>query len=57
MPLIYIMVAAEKKLTVEEFFNLPKGKTAYELIDGKAIAKSNFIVMPSYVHRSKIIGM
>lgn len=40
------MVASNKKLTIEEFFNLPEGETACELIDGQAIAK----VSPKFFH-------
>ena len=35
-------------LTVEEFWALPEGETAYELVDGTAIAK----VSPKYFHSS-----
>ena len=35
-------------LTVEQFWTLPEGETAYELIDGQAIPK----VSPKYFHSS-----
>lgn len=35
-------------LTLEQFWTLPEGETAYELIDGQAIAK----VSPKYFHSS-----
>ena len=40
------MVTSKKKLTVKEFFNLPEGETAYELIDGEAIPKMS----PKFFH-------
>jgi Uma2 family endonuclease len=40
------MITSGKKLTVEEFFDLPEGETAYELIDGKAVAKMS----PKFFH-------
>ena len=40
------MVASQKKLTIEEFFELPEGETAYELVDGRAIAKMS----PKFFH-------
>ena len=36
------------KLTVEEFWSLPEGEMAYELVDGQAIPK----VSPKYFHSS-----
>ena len=35
-------------LTLDEFWSLPEGETAYELVDGKAIPK----VSPKYFHSS-----
>lgn len=35
-----------QELTLEEFWSLPEGETAYELVDGKAIPK----VSPKYFH-------
>lgn len=35
-------------LTLEEFWALPEGETAYELVDGRAIPK----VSPKYFHSS-----
>ena len=40
------MTNAQPKLTLEEFWALPEGETAYELIDGQAVPK----VSPKYFH-------
>lgn len=39
---------AKTNLTIDEFWALPEGETAYELVDGRAISK----VSPKYFHSS-----
>ncbi len=41
-------MTAKVFLTLEEFWALPSGETAYELVDGQAIPK----VSPKYFHSS-----
>ena len=41
-------MTTKTELTLEEFWALPEGETAYELVDGQAIPK----VSPKYFHSS-----
>ena len=45
-PLRTSVMIIKTDLTLEEFWALPEGETAYELVDGRAIAK----VSPKYFH-------
>lgn len=46
-------MTTKTKVTLEEFWVLPEGETAYELVDGRAIPK----ISPKYFHSSLLPGL